>query len=126
MRGKLSGLSLFYFVAGVCAGFGVERGEMSGKAVRSRSEFGQVWWGKQKSCQEKLGIVTGLVGKAEKLSRKARNCDRFGGGSRKAVKKSSEIVTGLVGEAEKLSRKARDCDRFGGGSGKAVKKSSEL
>ncbi|WP_214911624.1 hypothetical protein, partial [Bacillus sp. ISL-55] len=50
----------------------------------------QVWQRKRKSCQEKPGIVTGLVAKAEKLSRKARNRDRFGIENGKAVKKSSE------------------------------------
>jgi hypothetical protein len=45
----------------------------------------------QKNCQEKLSIVTGLAWEAEKLSRKAKYCDRFGLGSGKTVKKSSEL-----------------------------------
>jgi hypothetical protein len=52
-------------------------------------EFRQVLGSKQKSCQEKLVIMTGLRFKAEKLSRKARYYDRFGFQSRKAVKKIS-------------------------------------
>ncbi|WP_214904449.1 hypothetical protein [Bacillus sp. ISL-55] len=45
---------------------------------------------KPKSCQEKPRIVTGLDAEAGKLSRKARNRDRFGSESRKAVKKNPE------------------------------------
>ncbi|GAM14375.1 hypothetical protein SAMD00020551_2524 [Mesobacillus selenatarsenatis SF-1] len=61
-----------------------------GKAVRSSIKFGQLWSGKRKSCQENLGIVTGLKGNQEKLSRKPRNHDRFEGKPGKAVKKTPE------------------------------------
>ncbi|MBT2692243.1 hypothetical protein J7E32_04465 [Bacillus sp. ISL-55] len=70
--------------------------------------------------------MTGLGLKAEKLSKKARYCDRFGAQSRKAVKKKLVIVTGLGFKAEKLSRKSRYYHRFGVESRKAVKKSSLL
>ncbi|WP_226679323.1 hypothetical protein [Mesobacillus jeotgali] len=63
----------------------------SGKVVKKSSELRQVRPEKWKSCQEKLGIVTGSPGKVEKLSRKARNHDRFGCESGKAVKKSPEL-----------------------------------
>ncbi|WP_232310474.1 hypothetical protein, partial [Mesobacillus selenatarsenatis] len=61
---------------------------MDGKDVLDRPDLRQVCLRKRKSCQEKPRIVTGLAVKAEKLSRKARNCDRFGGENGKAVKKS--------------------------------------
>ncbi|ESU30838.1 hypothetical protein G3A_19980 [Bacillus sp. 17376] len=35
---------------------------------------------------EKIGIMTGLMGIREKLSRKGQNCDRLEGNHRKAVK----------------------------------------
>ena len=97
----------------------------------------------RKSCQEKAGIVTGLMGKPEKLSRKDRNCDRFDGKARKAVNIKPElrqvwmetwkscqnkavIKTGLDGNTEKLSRKSLNCDRFDGKASKAVKIKPEL
>ncbi|MBT2693998.1 hypothetical protein J7E32_13385 [Bacillus sp. ISL-55] len=61
--------------------------------------------------------MTGLGVSGEKLSRKSRYCDRFGGERGKII-----IVTGLRVGMEKLSRKSRYYDRFGGERGKAVKK----
>ncbi|GAM15401.1 hypothetical protein SAMD00020551_3558 [Mesobacillus selenatarsenatis SF-1] len=48
------------------------------------------WFGRQR-CFGSSGFKTGLPEKAEKLSRKAQNRDRFGGESGKAVKKSPEL-----------------------------------
>ena len=39
------------------------------KAVNIKPELRQVWMETWKSCQEKAGIVTGLMGKPVKLSR---------------------------------------------------------
>ncbi|WP_214905719.1 hypothetical protein [Bacillus sp. ISL-55] len=65
-------------------------GGARGKAVRSRVKFGQVWWRMGKSCQENEGIVTGLMVRGQKLSRKRRNRDRFEVLRPKAVKKMKE------------------------------------
>ncbi|MBT2684594.1 hypothetical protein J7E42_13280 [Bacillus sp. ISL-37] len=44
--------------------FGVERE----KAVRTKADFGQVWWWNRKSCQNKSKLRTGSAVKEEKLS----------------------------------------------------------
>lgn len=48
--------------------------------------------GKSNICQKKLGIQTGLRWKEEKLSKKARNLDRFEAGRGKAVGIKPELT----------------------------------
>ena len=56
------------------------------KAVRTRSNFGQVWRKSQKSCQKLEQLRTGLKEIIEKLSEPRETSDRFGGNHRKAVR----------------------------------------
>ncbi|WP_079509993.1 hypothetical protein [Mesobacillus jeotgali] len=64
------------------------------KAVRSKSNFGQVWGQREKSCQKQVQLWTGLEAKEEKLSEVSPTLDRFGGKGRKAVR--SKVKFGQV------------------------------
>ena len=54
-------------------------GDGRGKAVRTKANFGQVWWWKRKSCPNLGQLRTGLVMEEEKLSELRPTSDRFGG-----------------------------------------------
>jgi hypothetical protein len=115
----------------------------TGKAVKSSYNFRQVWAENRKSCQKKLQLQTGLIGKQGKLSKEAPTSDRFEEKTRKAVKRSPnfrqvwvenrkscqkklQLQTGLGGKQGKLSKEAPTSDRFGRKTGKAVKRSSNF
>jgi hypothetical protein len=61
-------------------------GGKTGKAVRSRGNFRQVWWKKRKSCPNQRQLRTGLEEKQENLSEPKATSDRFGGKTGKAVR----------------------------------------
>ena len=109
------------------------------KAVRRRRNFRQVWVEKEKRCQKKAQLQTGLGGEGEKLSEEGATSDRFGWRRRKAVRrrrnfrqvwvekekrcqKKAQLQTGLGGEGEKVSEEGATSDRFGLRRRKAVRR----
>ena len=63
----------------------------SRKAVKKRSNFGQVQREKKKTCQKKEQLQTGFKEKEEKLSEEGVTSDRFRGKSQKAVRRESNF-----------------------------------
>jgi hypothetical protein len=56
------------------------------KAVRTRSNFGQVWRKPLKSCPNQEQLRTGLEETIEKLSEPGATSDKFEGNQKKAVR----------------------------------------
>ncbi|WP_102261622.1 hypothetical protein [Mesobacillus jeotgali] len=82
------------------------------KAVRSESNFRQVWVWKERSCQKKGRLRTGSSVKGEKLSEEGATSDRFGCGRRTAVRRRGQLRTDLDVKGEKLSEEGATSDRF--------------
>ncbi|MBS8263752.1 hypothetical protein DYI25_04750 [Mesobacillus boroniphilus] len=99
------------------------------KAVRRKSDFGQVWRKSTESCQKKERLRTGLEEIGGKLSEERATSDRFGGNRRKAVRrksdfgqvwrkptescqKSVQVRTGLEETSEKLSEPSARSEFF--------------